>query len=965
MTNTLGKYIGEAIDKSPLKRKDIANKCGMEVSFLSKIRTDNAIPSEEKLEALVEVLNLDKKKAFDLRKGLKLTKKVERGKKNLENSLSKLELLEPDAFRFNQIEIRPNGYVGEYEQNGAFIFDVKAIHTIQYQNHFVHDIFGVDETLASLCKNRMTLVLLDEALSKDYEKFVKEYFDKHKINYELHLCKAGEHNKNMDSVFEIINYAINFKLDRAAAMVAIGGGSLNDISGFASSIYRRGVRFIRVPTTLLSLVDAAVGIKVGVNLGHYKNLLGAFYPPYAIVSDIGFLKTLDQRQIKSGLGEMLKMALASNPHHLFEDIYKFGDKLIRNEDFPEKEAMIKKAVYSEISILQKDLTEQNLQREIDLGHTFAHFLEGLSDYSLLHGEAVVIDLLLTSHIAKQKDKLPEKVLGQITELVKLLGFPVYHECITMENLWPAAKDAAIAHKGGKLIMVLPEDNIGKVTFSDELSEHEMANAIQYLASISGEVGFSVLEPPSISAQWLIDRVKIIKPDLVIEPEIQQEITKEYSQGKIAKEAHKYYQPQPSVKGRIYQEANLIYSAIPSLDKDNENVPVEVHEDLEAKTQMANVRQKFNQNNLSLVKNDYWKKLASYRGNLRYFNDPFLKDKIETSIIIPTLNNRFQLLKNRINELAYVENDGFELIIVLADPDGMTQAMRDDLYKTLKDAPFPAMVAESLDNTICRNRNIGASIANGEYLIFLDDDVRLVGPAINEMVKSLEKNPAMGLVSIPSYNLDQNLHRPGSYHLKHYNGNNTVIVNRIAGMVMATRRKVCQVAPFPKFWPNFSEDIQFSKQIHKLGFCNAYIYPLNAYAMHEHVTGRATESPLTLRNVILHEGITYYLEAEGYDEISEVMSIKRLCAYDKQNPGINLAREFFVDFREKVHSFLDYDEKPLREMSHEWFKGRPGLILDVVKYLEAHKEQIIEYKKDYNNLSEVNPNLGFLRIKKRV
>jgi hypothetical protein len=201
------------------------------------------------------------------------------------------------------------------------------------------------------------------------------------------------------------------------------------------------------------------------------------------------------------------------------------------------------------------------------------------------------------------------------------------------------------------------------------------------------------------------------------------------------------------------------------------------------------------------------------------------------------------------------------------------------------------------------------------------------------------------------------------------GNNTVITNRVSGMVMITRINIIKAAPFVKFWPNFCEDVKFSKQIHKLGFFNAYIYPADAYVIHEHVNYRTTDNSDTLKNVLLHEGITAYLEAEEYDEISESMAVKRLLVYSKDN-RLTSAREFFRDFKTRVCSFLNGNEAPLRELltdrhENEWLKGRQEIIQDVIAYLEEHREQVVDYKtKDDINLSEVNPNLGVLTYKKR-
>ncbi len=243
--------------------------------------------------------------------------------------------------------------------------------------------------------------------------------------------------------------------------------------------------------------------------------------------------------------------------------------------------------------------------------------------------------------------------------------------------------------------------------------------------------------------------------------------------------------------------------------------------------------------------------------------------------------------------------------------------------------------------------------------------------VKKLVKTLEDYPEFGLVSVPSYSdPNLNLHRPGSYHLKYWMGNNTVITNRVSGMIMATMKDIIKAAPFVKFWPNFCEDVQFSKQVHQLGFFNAYIYPADAYVIHEDMKDRATSiNPNTLRNVLLHEGLTAYLESEDADEISETMAVKRLLVYSRDN-RLTSAREFFRDFKTRVCCFLNGNEAPLRELltdyhENEWLKDCQKIIQDVIAYLEEHREQIVDYKtQDQINLSGVNPNLGVLQFRQQ-
>ena len=208
----------------------------------------------------------------------------------------------------------------------------------------------------------------------------------------VHYFKANELNKNQRSVDKILNILLKKNFNRNDCLLAIGGGITGDISGFAASIFKRGIQFVNMPTTLLSQVDSSIGGKTGINTKYGKNLIGAFYQPSLVISDINFLKTLPKREVICGYGEILKHALIADKK-FFKYLDKNGAKILNL-----KSPYIEKSIYLSCSIkkkiVEKDEKESGLRKILNFGHTFAHAYEATLGYSkkLNHGEAVILGI---------------------------------------------------------------------------------------------------------------------------------------------------------------------------------------------------------------------------------------------------------------------------------------------------------------------------------------------------------------------------------------------------------------------------------------------------------------------------------------------------------------------------------------------------------------------------------------------
>ena len=208
----------------------------------------------------------------------------------------------------------------------------------------------------------------------------------------IFFFNANEKNKNQKSINKILSILLNKSFNRNDCLIAIGGGITGDVSGFAASIFKRGLKFVNIPTTLLSQVDSSIGGKTGINTKTGKNLIGSFYQPNLVVSDILFLKTLPKREIICGYGEILKHALISNKKFfLFLD--KNGEKIL-NLKSPFIEKTIYQSCFIKKKVVENDEKEIGLRKILNFGHTFAHAYEATLGYSkkLNHGEAVILGI---------------------------------------------------------------------------------------------------------------------------------------------------------------------------------------------------------------------------------------------------------------------------------------------------------------------------------------------------------------------------------------------------------------------------------------------------------------------------------------------------------------------------------------------------------------------------------------------
>lgn len=228
----------------------------------------------------------------------------------------------------------------------------------------------------------------------------------------------GETHKNLDTMARLYSQLVSAGLDRGSVIVALGGGVIGDMAGFAAATYMRGVRLVQIPTTLLAMVDSSVGGKVGVDLPQGKNLVGAFKQPDMVLIDPDALATLPTREYRSGLAEVIKHGLLADAFILEKVTAALAGEPL---DMP---SLIERAVQVKIDIVQADPYEQGVRAHLNLGHTFAHAIEQASGYAIPHGEAVAVGLAAALRLSYRLNLGTSGMIGQIEALLTGVGLPI-------------------------------------------------------------------------------------------------------------------------------------------------------------------------------------------------------------------------------------------------------------------------------------------------------------------------------------------------------------------------------------------------------------------------------------------------------------------------------------------------------------------------------------------------------------
>lgn len=381
--------------------------------------------------------------------------------------------------------------IKNYEHSHISVLDNSKL---EYKIVLTENIFNIgNKTIINYCQDNKILIILSESVNKFFYSEINEYFNFHHDKFKIITIPTTEYNKNVENAINICKEGKDFGLDRNSLMIAIGGGILTDLVGFAASMYKRKIDYIKIPTTLVGQVDAGIGIKTGVNFGDSKNFLGTYHPPLATLNDIKLLSTLDDLDILCGLAEIIKMAIVKDSY-LFELIESNYINLISNcfqDNKKVSQQVIQRSIIRMLEELDGNFHEHILERIVDFGHTFSPFIEVHTNYRISHGIAVALDIAISTELNYIRSGISKIDRDRILKLILDIGLEIYDEETFDRDLMWKSLENIVLHRGLKLNLVVPA-GIGESSFirdvneiSPELLEQTFVNLKDYSTTNRG------------------------------------------------------------------------------------------------------------------------------------------------------------------------------------------------------------------------------------------------------------------------------------------------------------------------------------------------------------------------------------------------------------------------------------------------------------------------------------------------
>lgn len=294
----------------------------------------------------------------------------------------------------------------------------------------------------------------------------------------VYTFPAGEENKTLSTVEDVYEFLIQNKFDRTDMLAALGGGVVGDLTGFTAATYLRGISFIQIPTSLLAQVDSSIGGKTGVDFRAYKNMVGAFYMPKLVYMNTSALKSLSERLFLSGLGEIMKHGLIRDNEY-YTWLSEHSAQISARDDNT-LEQMIYQSCLIKKAVVEKDPTEKGERALLNFGHTLGHAIEKLMNFSLYHGECVVLGMIAALNLSKKRGLITEQQLNDVVRMFENYDFPLSVTGITAQDVVTVSKNDK-KMVSGKIKFVLL-DGIGSsfidMTVTDEELLESLSTVIQ-------------------------------------------------------------------------------------------------------------------------------------------------------------------------------------------------------------------------------------------------------------------------------------------------------------------------------------------------------------------------------------------------------------------------------------------------------------------------------------------------------
>jgi len=366
-------------------------------------------------------------------------------------------------------------------------FHVEGYEKIEYDFTFLDGVFDVkNPQLAESFKRwQRCLAVMDLNIFNIYGQALYDYMKHHNIELKVHKTMIGEKAKSMDTLLSIVDSMTEFGIIRKEPVLVVGGGLVTDVTGFACASYRRNTNYIRIPTTVIGLIDASVSIKVAVNYGNYKNRLGAYHAPQHTFLDFSFLRSLPEAQIRNGFAELIKISSCAHKP-TYDLLDKYCEQLISTgfgradgaskEVYDAADQINRAGIFEMLKLETPNLHEIGLDRVIAYGHTWSPLHELAPEVPLRHGHAISIDMAYSATLAHERGLLSDAEHKRVLNLFSRAGLSMDHHQFDEDMLDKATK-AILKTRDGLLRAAVPSP-IGSCVFLNDVSDEELNNALR-------------------------------------------------------------------------------------------------------------------------------------------------------------------------------------------------------------------------------------------------------------------------------------------------------------------------------------------------------------------------------------------------------------------------------------------------------------------------------------------------------
>jgi demethyl-4-deoxygadusol synthase len=365
-------------------------------------------------------------------------------------------------------------------------FHVEAYEKIDYTLQYVAGVFDVDRPeLAEAYRDAgRCLMVIDENVLRLHDEAIQRYFGTHGIELTVVPVRIAETAKSLRTLEKIVDAFAEFGLNRKERVLVVGGGLTTDVAGFACAAYKRSTDYLRIPTTLIGLIDASVSIKVGANHGKHKNRLGAYHASKQVFLDFSMLRTLPVDQVRNGIAEIIKIAVVSHAG-IFESLEKYAEDLLvtsfGHADGAEHlrevaDRVTYDAIHTMLELEVPNLHELDLDRVIAYGHTWSPTLELAPDPPLFHGHAISVDMAFSATIAEQRGYISTSDRDRILALFSSVGLAIDSPFLTADLL-EKATGSILQTRDGLLRAAVPKP-IGTCHFVNDLTVDELVQVLE-------------------------------------------------------------------------------------------------------------------------------------------------------------------------------------------------------------------------------------------------------------------------------------------------------------------------------------------------------------------------------------------------------------------------------------------------------------------------------------------------------